>query len=465
MRILLLAPPDFTPFLVGATYPTLGICSLAANVEGAQVSVLDLQRVDDVDATLKRLMIELDPDLVGISAMTFLYPAAADIAGKLKALKPRVKTVLGGYHATTAYRSLARTPEARRFDFLLRGEGERSFDMLVQALKCGDERFDRIPGLCWHRGGELVCNPQAEQNLDLSRIALPARHKRLVREFYGWGERLDLIETSRGCTKPCSYCSIRKMYGRSYRAYDIDRVIEDVLIMRSQGVKQVAVADDNITLDVPRLKRLCQRLIEDRIQLRWQVQATVEGIASDPELSELMAKAGFYQVYLGIERLDKGTLTQFKKGRGADKTMQAVENLRRCGIQVFGGFIIGAPDDDRSAIEELVEQIRIMDLDVPHIGILVPLPETELTEELLEQGLVTNLDDYGKYSYDYASVRTRHLSSKELLRLRNWAHARLYLDPRTRAGRHFYKQLRKPYVPRTLYGFMRQTISESLASR
>jgi anaerobic magnesium-protoporphyrin IX monomethyl ester cyclase len=453
--------PDLTPFMVGARYPNLGITSLAANVDDATVRCYDLQLAKDVDATLKKLMTEFDPDVVGLSAMTFLYPNALEIADKVKCLKPTVRTVLGGYHATSAYDEIGTSYGSRLFDFLVKGEAEVSFNELIQALMCGDNRFDKIDGLSYWNNGDLVHNP-LPANIDLAKIKLPARHKRLANNFHGWGERLDMIETSRGCILPCTYCSIRKMYGPNYRQYDIDRVVEDLLIMRSLGVKQAVITDDNITLKIDRLKALCRRVIEAKIELRWKMQATVAGIAADEELSELLSRAGVYQVYLGIEHLDKKTLKSFKKGSSPHKTLRAVKNLRKYGIQVFGGFIIGAPTDSRETIKDLVEQIRVMDLDVPHLGILVPLPGTELTQELGERGLITNLDDYSKYSFDFANIRTEHLSAKELVRLRNWAHASLYLDPRIRAGRHFYKQLARPYMLLTVYSYLRQMLGSAI---
>jgi radical SAM superfamily enzyme YgiQ (UPF0313 family) len=447
--------PNFSRYFTAHSYPNLGICSLASHLENTDVKVLDLRQVPDPDEAVRSLMREFDPDVVGLSAMAFQYRTALDYANKVKLLKPTVRTVLGGYHATTGYRHIGRMREARLFDFLAKGESEFSFNKLVQALACGDTTFDRIEGLSYWRDGELHHNALPD-NVDLSQIKLPARHKRLKNDFIGWGERVDLLETSRGCTLPCTYCSITRMYGRSFREYSLDRIVEDVLIMRSQGVQKIFIVDDNITLDVPRFKAILRRLLDEKIQMKWHVQATVVGIASDEELVELMGRVGFVQTFLGIEHLSKDVLKYYKKGGVKNTTVRAVKYLQKYKIRVLGGFIIGSPEDSADTIRELVEQIRLMDIDLPYLQILTPYPGTSQREELVRRGLVTNEDDFTKYSGDYANIRTNHLTPKDLTRLQHLAHARLYLDPRLRPGKLFYKGLLQPHVPRTLWSWLKQ---------
>jgi radical SAM superfamily enzyme YgiQ (UPF0313 family) len=458
-KVLLLAAPNFARYFTAHCYPNLGICSLAAHVENADVRCLDLRVVDDPRATVAELMRSFAPDVVGISAMSFQYGTALEIADVVKTERPRAHTVLGGYHATTAHRHMGIDRRAPLFDFLARGEQEFAFNQLVQAIVAGDRCYDRIPGISYWQDGELVHNPLPD-NLDLAQVKLPARHTRMRNHFIGWGERVDLLETSRGCTLPCTYCSITRMYGRSFREHDLDRVIEDVLIMRSQGVEKVFIVDDNITLNVPRMKELCRRILAAGIRMKWHVQATVVGIASDEELVELMARVGFVQVFLGIESLSKDVLKYYKKGGAKNVTARAVQYLQKHGIRVLGGFIIGAPDDTRASIRDLTDQILEMDIDLPYLQILTPYPGTAQRRELINRELVTNLEDFTRYDGDHANVRTAALSAAELLGIHHLMHARIYLDPRTRAGHHFYKGLLAPHVPRTLWRWFGQLVRE-----
>jgi len=119
----------------------------------------------------------------------------------------------------------------------------------------------------------------------------------------GWGAHwfsphfdrtFDVAETSRGCPLPCTFCSIRRMYGRTFRKFPIPRVIADLRALDARGVRGVFFVDDNVTIDVPRFKELCDEIARAGLShLRYIVQASVHGIAKDPGLAPRMAAAGF----------------------------------------------------------------------------------------------------------------------------------------------------------------------------
>ena len=76
------------------------------------------------------------------------------------------------------------------------------------------------------------------------------------------GRPIEVIETSRGCTFDCSFCSIIEMRGRNFHRFPIGRVIDDILDARRRGARAVFLVDDNMTIDVPRLEAFCRAIIE-----------------------------------------------------------------------------------------------------------------------------------------------------------------------------------------------------------
>jgi hypothetical protein len=76
------------------------------------------------------------------------------------------------------------------------------------------------------------------------------------------GRQVDVVETSRGCTFDCSFCSIIEMRGRNFHAYPVDRVLADIADARSHGAEAIFLVDDNITLDVARFETLCHAIID-----------------------------------------------------------------------------------------------------------------------------------------------------------------------------------------------------------
>ncbi|MDD5657580.1 MAG: radical SAM protein [Elusimicrobia bacterium] len=427
MRILLFSMPDGTHPLYPrfCRPPSLGLASLAGSLKNeAEVRIADLiLKRDNVPAAVREALERARPDVVGLSCMTFQYYTATRVAQLVRAWNPEVPIVLGGYHATMAGEQVCR--EAGPFDFLCRGESERTFLELVRALGEGRTRFPEIAGLSWREGSDFVHNP-ARPLLELARLPLPDRGCRLWSGYHIHGLPFEMAESSRGCTLTCNFCSITRMYGRSFRAYDVERVVADLEACARMGTKGVFFADDNITLVPEHLERLCRALVSSGLnrRLRFSTQASVAGLGRDLSLIARLAQAGFVLIFLGIENMNRRNLLAYRKGDISGMTREVLRELRRNGIATMGGFILGSPDDDEA---DLLEQFRFMEehvFDSFLVQILTPYPQVPIAGELEREGLVVNRE-LSRYSGHFANVRTRHLSSRRLDYLR-WKHFPYY---------------------------------------
>src|SRR5207249_6650131 len=134
-------------------------------------------------------------------------------------------------------------------------------------------------------------------------IRLPNRDARVLRDYAFLGRPVDVVETARGCTYDCSFCSIIEMRGRNFHTFAFDRVLADIRDARDHGARAIFLVDDNITLDVRRFEALCQAIIDARLnKLDYIVQAMTSAISNHGEsLAPRMQKAGFRYVFLGIE--------------------------------------------------------------------------------------------------------------------------------------------------------------------
>lgn len=192
MKILLLAMPDAANnFHRVIKVPNLGLCSIAAQLSGHQVKVADLVLVHrEIGSWLKRLLAEFRPELVGVSSMSFQYQSALTVMSICREHVPQARIVLGGYHATLAFRELTAAPEPP-FDFLIRGEGEEALPALVEALE-GSREWGEVPGLSWPCDGAFRHNPPGRL-LDLERLPLPERGARVLDGFSYFDRKLDCV--------------------------------------------------------------------------------------------------------------------------------------------------------------------------------------------------------------------------------------------------------------------------------
>jgi anaerobic magnesium-protoporphyrin IX monomethyl ester cyclase len=443
MRILLLAMPDTASSLDRVMkFPNLGLCSLAAQVPEHEVRILDL--VLRPKRVLRQVLAEIetfDPDLVGYSAMSFQYDTARTLATAVHAAAPHALHMLGGYHATVLSEQVA-ARDGHLFDFIVRNEGEVSFRRVIDVLAGSAGDLGSVPGLSWRARDGYRHNPDGAL-LELDSLPLPRREARVYDGAFYFDRTFDVAETTRGCPLPCTFCSIRRMYGRTFRRFPIPRVLEDLRGLERRGVRGVFFVDDNITIDVPRLKELCDEIHAAGLShLRYIVQASVHGIAKDPTLAPKMARAGFDTVFMGIENAEATNVAALdiaaKRGKTEDETPRAVRLLQENGIKAVGGFIVGNPDDDRAAIRRTFRYARRLGLDFPIVQCLTPYPRTEMRDELLAEGLVTNPDRLDRYNGYMANVRTRHLSSEAIARAMLWEGLKLYFDVRAARRSRFF---------------------------
>lgn len=428
MRILFCSMPDTVPQFSAKTWraPNLAISSIAGNIQPHHEVVLaDLVlKRKNLLPSLKKAIEDYQPDIIGLSAMTFQFDTARKIAAYIKTLQKDIKVAIGGYHATLMYEEIASSDDGNSFDYIVRGEGEETFRDILDAIE-GKRAWKDIPGLTYrHNGGFLHNAPRPLENLDT--LQLPRRDARIWDGYLFSGKRLDMVETSRGCTMTCNFCSMNRMYGRTFRTYSFERVMQDLANAKKNGARYITFSDDNITLNVKRFESLCDAIVASgHNDLRYIVQASTAGIASSPTLARKMALAGIQIVFLGIENVSERNLKLMNKGNMLEKTKQAIEYLHNNNMLIVGGMIIGHADDKEEDIAQNYEFFDKANIDFFGEQIITPYPKTGMRDILMKEGLVTNTTDYRKYNGFWANVKTKYLSSDDLQFLR-WKYKRKY---------------------------------------
>ncbi len=426
MNILLLSMPDSFEHMpsVAIRMPNGALTSLAGNVDSHhKVAVADLILVQQqVRETVERLVRETAPDIVGLSVMTFQRKTAKKVIDLVRSLKPDVRVVVGGYDPSLAAESYTDN-DSGVVDFIVRGEGEITFRDLLRAIE-NESGYDHIAGLSYRSDDRFYHNADRPvTSLDGGEIRPPNRDVRVLKGYTMLGRQTDVIETSRGCTFDCSFCSIIEMRGRNFHTYTFDRVIADIRDAADHGARALFIVDDNISLNVKRLEALCQAIIDAGLNnIDYTVQAMTSSIANHGDtLAPLMRKAGFRYVFLGIENILEDDLqflrassknTKREDGKKAgNATIKAIDYIHKNKMYVVGGLIVGNPDDTRESIETNLEFARQY-IDWPYIQHPTPYPRTPMTKDFRERGLII-IERMEEYDGTTAVVKTEHLSAEE----------------------------------------------------
>lgn len=427
--------------------PNLALVSLAGNLEGHEVKVMDLISFKPkIRKPLEEALEVFRPQFVGMSSMTFQFDSLLSIASFIRSRYPDIKLAAGGYHASLLSRELTSGIPALPLDFLIRGEGEQTLKALIDKLEEESPDLAGIGGLSFRKKGEWIHNHDRSL-ADLSLLPLPRRQVRIGQGFHFFDMPIDVAETSRGCLFNCKFCSITRMYGHTFRRFPMERIIEDLKAVRMSGAKAVFFTDDNITYDAQHFLNVCKAIVRHGLNdLSYIVQVSAAGIAQHPELAAEMDRANFRIAFVGFESMDPSALKEMKKPTSPETNRTACSALRKNRIAVIAGIIAGYPDDTGESIRRSFRLLRQLNPDGIYAQYLTPYPKTVLRDELLELGHVTNPDDYRSYNGFACNVRTKYLSQHELYRILRVELIKSYFNFSLISGNLFLRRYRGYYV-------------------
>ncbi|HOX43865.1 MAG TPA: radical SAM protein [Myxococcota bacterium] len=375
--------------------PILG--TLAAR-RGHQVRVVieDLAGLD-----LARL---LDTDLLCISTISTTAPRAYQVADQARAAG--VPVLLGGPHPTFL-------PEEglAHADWVLRGEAERSFGRFLD-LCAGRAAPEEVPGLSRLCDGAPVHTPLAEEPVELDEVPIPDFSLLATRGKVRFDRGIIPLQTSRGCPHQCRFCSVTSMFGRKMRFASPEHVAEELEQRRGQG-RRVFFYDDNFCGVPGRTKLLLEHLLRRGTYLPpWYAQVSTRA-AKDPELLDLMRRAGCEMVFVGFESIDPAALALYDKRQSAEDIRESIRSFRARGIWVHGMFLTGS---DAEGLENIRATARFAiqeDIDSIQFTVLTPMPGSEFHDQMVREERLLTLD-WSRYDGHHAVFRPARLSAEEL---------------------------------------------------
>jgi len=375
----------------------LGLEMIAGALRGRhEVDLLDLRVEQDA---LVSTLADFQPQVVGISStFTVGIYQALSVAEAIKATCPTAFVVVGGHHPSL-YPADFRHPAV---DAIAVGEGEITTQELVDCLAAGGDPA-RVPGLVLNlpQGQHFTAPRPLLPDLD----ALPHPDRFLtwpLRSFYHLflDYPVAAVETTRGCPYRCSFCAVWRFYQEQVRFKSPQRVVEELEAIEEP---HVLFTDDNFLANIQRSEEIACLIQERGIRKSYFMQARSDAIVRHPETIARWREIGLNGVFIGFEKPDQGGLDALNKHNSPENNEQALEALRRLGIEPNASFIID-PDDDHDDFAALRSYVRRLKLKVPLFAVLTPLPGTALFDEVKER-LTTS--DYQLFDLLHAVLPTR----------------------------------------------------------
>ena len=368
--------------------PPLGLAYIAGYLRGngIDVQVLDLAAMRYTDEQEKEAIKKSGADFVALAATTNTILEAYALAKKAKEVLPNAKIAVGGPHPTMMpERTLQEFPE---IDYCIISEAEETTLELAQGKKDKD-----ILGIAYRdKKGNIKLNPPRTLIPNLDVLPFPARDLLPLEKYWTPGVRrypFATIMTSRGCPYSCTFCSNFRTQGKQFRFRSPENVLAEIdHLVKTYGIKELNILDDNFTFLPGRVEKICEGLIQRGYDLELK---TGNGIRADrvtPELLKKMKQAGFYLVAFGIESGNEEILKKMRKGERKEHIVKAVKWAKEAGLLTEGFFMFGNEGEGREEMLETIQFAKDLDLNFAQFQVYTPVPGSPYYDKLMKEGKV-----------------------------------------------------------------------------
>jgi anaerobic magnesium-protoporphyrin IX monomethyl ester cyclase len=345
------------------------------------------------------------PDAVflGHSGSTSAHPVIVKIARSVKSAIPGVWIVYGGVYPTYHAREiLSSHPE---IDVIVRGEGEATSPRLLAVLESGGS-LAFVPGIAYREVG-VVCltRPAAPvHDLDACRVGWELIPDWERYQYWGAG-RAAVVQFSRGCPHPCTYCGQRGFWTR-WRHRDPARAAAEIgWLHRAHGVRFVDLADENPTSSQRLWRDFLEALIAEHVPVQLVATIRAGDVVRDAAILHLYKKAGFSRILMGVETTNAGTQARIRKGATAATDREAVRLLRRHDILSQVAHVVGFEEEtDRDLLRGL-RQLLAYDPDQVNAMYVTPHRWTPFYRESAARRVVE--PDQSRWDYRHQVLATR----------------------------------------------------------
>ena len=408
-KTLLIYPPLGSDDVFIKDVPLSLIYLAAESVkEGYPIEILDLRLYSDWKREVEKRLAD-GVMLTGISVMTGNPIKNAIAITNFVKENSDSKAVWGGHHPTMEYESTMRFD---KIDFVIRGFGSNPLKMLVGELLKDKPDFTNVPSLSYRQDGRVIHNTQSKgwemiPFRNIPYFLIDENIDKYNRINLGKKERLMPIFTSMGCPYRCSFCMAPTMYkdrDKKWVTFEVDEVIEHIkFLVEKYNVTYLSVYDDDSFIDIERMRRIMERIIEEGIKLKIDFRgARINELdRMGDEYFELMVRAGVSHFQVGLESGSQKVLNIMNKKINYDQIVRVNRRLARYNLTPIYNLMAGVPGETiedlkltRDLVLLLYEENKNCITGFP--AKFKPLPGTVLYNEAVKRGLkpIDKLEDW-----------------------------------------------------------------------
>lgn len=360
---------------------------------------------DNKDDILSGIYLE-KPDVLAFSCYIWNIELVRSLLREIKKLLPECIIILGGPEVSYTAKEVMKGNEAA--DFVLCGEGEEIFPVLIDSIENCSQEYKKLSGIAYREGGQVVYREGFNLMSQLDSIPSPYTDELLT----STENRILYYESSRGCPFSCSYCISSTFNG--VRFFSLDRVKVDLEKLVSYKPKLIKFVDRTFNCNRKRAKEILEYIISLNCNTVFHFEAAAD--LFDQELLELLGRApkGRVQLEIGLQTTNSQTLNEIERVTDLDKLKQNVKEILVNGnIHVHLDLIAGLPYEDIKSFKKSFNDVYEMKPQQLQLGFLKMLKGSKIRREAEKH-------EYSFRNYSpYEILENRYISYNDILDLKD----------------------------------------------
>ncbi len=412
--------------------------------------MINVNRQDIEVPPLIDRIVAINPSLVGFSCYMWNVNVFTEIAQALRKRIPNAKIIWGGSEMSSDYLLQGKFDDLE-MDFCISGEGEVSFLEFLKNQTFGIPQLSNISGLAFRENSSVpfTINTKREALAILHDVPSPFLTGVVDDEVLQRPKVEANIETQRGCSLRCSYCTYHKDMDKiSYSS--VERVVDEVVFVVNKGVKRVRFVDANFSSSLDYSKEIIRAFIQKRFELRLMFEL-IPGFI-DEELALLLEEFSNLHSWnditlgVGVQSIKFETNKALRRGIKIEKFNQTFELIKKYNLFAKIDLIIGLPGENlidiEASLEYMMETVRFGQGHLLCFHVLRGLPGTELLEIAQKNNMT-----FSSENEPHVFVESPDLPRQDMLKcLRRTAVVFRLTNHRGWAGREFVSERRSKDV-------------------
>ena len=230
---------------------------------------------------------------------------------------------------------------------------------------------------------------------------------------------------SRGCPYTCNYCPY--LVNSSYRVRSAESIVDEIrYLSAAYDIRGISFRDPNLTFNKKRAHEFAELLLRYNLDVRWSMEARTDRL--DPDLIQLLYRAGLRSIEVGVESSNQNVLRGNKrKAIPASQQESVIECCHKLGIRVIANYTLGLPNDTVQGIQETIRYAKKLNTFAIQFTVTTPYPGTQFYESVRRDIFEKDWERFNGWTSVYKHPA---VSSEELHRLREFAYVSYHLRPR-----------------------------------